>query len=431
MEPDLEDPAKAREREKPGEPQTRDAALVAAAHGNPDGAARFLVAHLAGKWDDAEAVFALARAQRLIGQLDAAEQTLTKLEAASKDTPTKAEASRQLAHLRLARGDTGKAETHLRAAIKLEPDNLLLQGELVRLLYLTGRGGDSEARELIDQLYAAYSDGTAQTAEQLLGTSYAGLAERAFKSTSRVLQEAEQAAPPSSGKAIADEISMQLTELFLEKYQPSGAAETLALVLERDPWNPEALANMGWVHLDQIRPRGRVAHRRGGAAGQPRERRRPRGAWPGSRSSRVAATRPGRGSSTTSINVNPSHHQGQAVLGGAGDLRPATSRPTPRPATPRWPSTPATGCFFSHLSDLLGFLHLYPEADLVLVEGAKLLPDDPYVQGALGLSTAAARRRGQRPRGAREGLEEGQVQRAHPQHSPALRRPDRAALRRA
>src|SRR5690606_30323397 len=47
---------------------------------------------------------------------------------------------------------------------------------------------------------------------------------------------------------------------------------------------------------------------------------------------------------------------------------------------------PNDGQFFSHLSDLLGFLHLYPEADAVLVEGAKKLPNDPYVQGALGLS---------------------------------------------
>src|SRR5690606_40675199 len=32
---------------------------------------------------------------------------------------------------------------------------------------------------------------------------------------------------------------------------------------------------------------------------------------------------------------------------------------------------PNDGQFFSYLSDLLGFLHLYPEADAVLVEGAK------------------------------------------------------------
>src|SRR5690606_31942120 len=163
-----------------------------------------------------------------------------------------AETLRRLAHLRLARGDAAAAERHIRAARKLAPDDLLLAGELVRLMFLVGRADEPEVRKLIDQLYAAYGDGTSQTAEQLLGTAYAGLAERAFKSTSRVLQEAEQAAPPTGGREIADEISMQLTALFLEKYQPGEAAQTLGLVLERDPWNPEALAKMGWVHLDQF-----------------------------------------------------------------------------------------------------------------------------------------------------------------------------------
>ena len=69
--------------------------------------------------------------------------------------------------------------------------------------------GDSEARQLIDELYAAYSDGTAQSAGELLGTAYAGLAEQAFKSASRVLQEAEQAAPPANGTELGDEISME------------------------------------------------------------------------------------------------------------------------------------------------------------------------------------------------------------------------------
>ncbi|HVI00520.1 MAG TPA: tetratricopeptide repeat protein [Enhygromyxa sp.] len=385
IDPELEvDPAKPREREKPADPQTRDAALVAAAHGNPDGAARFLTKHLGGKFDDSEAVLALARAQRLIGQLDEAEQTLTKLHGASKDNAIKSEALRRLAHLRLARGDTAKAEQHLRAAIKLQPDDLLLAGELVRLLFLTGRSGEPEARKLIDQLYAAYGDGTARSAEQLLGAAYAGLAERAFKSTSRVLQEAEQAAPPSSGSAVADEIAMQLTELFLEKYQPGEAATTLGLVLERDPWNPEALAKMGWVYLDQFALA--AASRTAEEALQIN----PENADAHAVLAWVAIVEGRREEARSRIvdhvvNVNPSHHHGQAVLAALAIFdRDKPGYTKARDAALKF--NPKDGLFFSHLSDLLSFLHLYPEADAVLVEGAALLPDDPYVQGALGLS---------------------------------------------
>lgn len=378
------DPSKPRVREKPADPQSRDAALIAAAHGNPEGAVQFLSKQLGNKFDDAEAALALARAQRLLGQLDASEQTLSKLHGASKQAEIKAEALRRLAHLRLTRGDTAGAEQHLRAAIKLEPDNLLLAGELVRLLFLTGRSGEPEARKLIDQLYAAYGDGTAQTAEQLLGAAYAGLAERAFKSTSRVLQEAEQLAPPSGGLAIADEIAMQLSELFLEKYAAGEAATTLGLLLERDPWNPEALAKMGWVHLDsfglaaatrtaeealQVNPDNADAHAVL--------------AW-------VAIIEGRREEARARIvdhvvNVNPSHHHGQAVLAALAIFdRDEQAYAKARDAVLTF--NPKDGLFFSHLSDLLGFLHLYPEADAVLVEGAALLPDDPYVQAALGLS---------------------------------------------
>lgn len=385
IDPELEvDPAKPRVREKPADPQTRDAALVAAAHGNPDGAVRFLTKHLGGKFDDGEAVLALARAQRLIGQLDAAEQTLTKLHGSNKDTKIKAEALRRLAHLRLARGDTGKAEQHLRAAIKLVPDDLLLSGELVRLMFLTGRASEPEARKLIDRLYAAYGDGSARTAEQLLGAAYAGLAERAFKSTSRVLQEAEQAAPPSSGLAIADEISMQLTELFLEKYQPGEAAATLGLVLERDPWNPEALAKMGWVFLDQF---GLAAASR---TAEEALQVNPENADAHAVLAWVAIVEGRRDEARSRIidhvvNVNPSHHQGQAVLAALAIFdRNKAGYAKARDAVLAF--NPKDGLFFAHLSDLLGFLHLYPEADAVLAEAATMLPDDPYVQAALGLS---------------------------------------------
>src|SRR5690606_16812586 len=115
-------PEQAREREKPAAPNTRDAALVAVAHGNPDGAVKFLLDHVKSHADDAEAQLALARGQRLIGQLDASEKALTALHKASKDKQVQAEALRQLARLRFARGDIQTAEQHIRAARQLAPN---------------------------------------------------------------------------------------------------------------------------------------------------------------------------------------------------------------------------------------------------------------------------------------------------------------------
>lgn len=379
-----ENPTQPRAREKPAEPKTRDAALVAVAHGNPDGAVRFLTTHLKSSSTDHEGMFALARGQRLIGQLDASEATLTSIHKSAKDDAIKASALRGLARLRFTRGDIKQAEQHIRAARKLAPDDLLLKGELVRIMFLTGRARDSEARQLIDELYAAYSDGTAQSAGELLGTAYAGLAEQAFKSASRVLQEAEHAAPPANGTELGDEISMVLVDLFLEKYKPEEAAVTIGLVLERDPWNPEALAKMGWVYLDQfalaaasrtaeealqVNPENADAHAVL--------------AWIALiEGDRVAARRH---IVDHVVNVNPSHHGGQIVLAALAIFdRDDAAYGKARDAVLGF--DPRDGRFFSQLSDLLGYLHLYPEGDAVLVEGAKRLPDDPYVQGALGLS---------------------------------------------
>jgi tetratricopeptide (TPR) repeat protein len=379
-----ENPAQPRKREKPAEPQTRDAALVAVAHGNPDGAVKFLQANVLPGSSDHEGLFALARGQRLIGQLDASEQTLAGIHKSAKDAATKAQALRGLARLRFTRGDIKQAEQHIRAACKLAPDDLLLKGELVRLMFLTGRAADSEARQLIDELYAAYSDGTAQSAGELLGTSYAGLAEQAFKSASRVLQEAEQAAPPANGSELGDEISMVLVDLFLEKYKPDEAAVTIGLVLERDPWNPEALAKMGWVYLDQFALA--AASRTAEEALQIN----PENADAHAVLAWVALIEGNREVARRHIvdhvvNVNPSHHGGQIVLAALAVFdRDKAAYAKARDAVLGF--DPRDGRFFSQLSDLLGYLHLYPEGDAVLVEGAKRLPDDPYVQGALGLS---------------------------------------------
>lgn len=376
-----------RKREKPADPKTRDAALVAAAHGNPEGAATFLSEHLKSKPGDTEAAFALARAQRLLGRLDAAQETLEAARAQakkSKDKAVEAQVLRRLAALREVHGDIAGAEKLIVDGLGLDPTNLLLQGERVRLALISGKVQERDIRGLIDGLYDAYGDGTAQTAEQILGASYAALAERAFKSTNRLMQEAENLAPASEGSELGDEIAVRYAELFLEKYKPSEAAQTVARVLERDPWNPEALALMARIALDDFRlgPASRAAEEAlqvnpGNAEAHTVL------AW-------VALIEGRRDEARERVTehvltLNPAHVDGQAVMAALAIYeRDEAAYKKARDAV--FAARPVEGQFYSGLGDLLGYLHLYPEADEVLTEGAKRLPDDPYVQGALGLS---------------------------------------------
>jgi len=383
-EPSFEDPAKPRERERSPAPKTRDAALVAVAHGNPEGAIETLSAHLANTPDDGEASLALARAQGLVGARDEAEKILDKLQRKTKDQAQKVEALRRLAWLRYERGDIAKAEQHIRAALKLAPDDLLLRGELVRLMFVTGRADERECRELVDGLYASYSDGTAQSAAQLLGTAYAGLAERAFQSTSRVLQEAEQAAPPAEGSVLGDQINMQLADLFLEKYKPQEAAVTVSLVLERDPWNPDALAKMGWIALEQFQlaPASRVANEALQVDPEHPDAHAVLG-WIALIEGRRAEARAHIVDHT--LKINPAHRYGQMVLAAIA-LFDHDKAGYAKARDAVMAAAPVDGRFFSQLSDLLGYLHLYPEGDAVLEDGAERLAKDPYIQAALGLS---------------------------------------------
>jgi tetratricopeptide (TPR) repeat protein len=377
-------PTGPRTREAQATPQTRDAALLAVSHGNPEGAIEFLAKHVTKQADDHEAALALAWAQRLVGKLADAERTLADLAKRSKTASIEAEALRRLARIDRLRGDAKQAEQHLRDAVKLAPDDLLLAGELVNVLVLTGRRGDQETRTLVDRLYDAYGNGTAQTAGELLGAAHAGLAEFAFKSANRVLGEAEAAAPASGGSELGDEIALLRAAVFLEKYNAEEAGQTLALVLERDPWNAEALAMLGQVMLEQFQlaAASRVAEE----------------------ALMVAPTNPdahavlawialieGRREEARErivkhvVPVNPSHAQGQAVLAALSfyDRKPKDYDKA-RDAVLAF--NPRDGLFFSDLGDLLGYLHLYPEADQILVDAVKRLPDDPYVQGAYGLS---------------------------------------------
>jgi tetratricopeptide (TPR) repeat protein len=384
-EPDLEAvPTGPRVREKLALPQTRDAAMIAISHGNPEGAIEFLTKHLAKQADDHEGALALAWAQRLVGKRKEAEKTLADLIKRTKDNAIKVEAMRRSARLARLRGDAKQAEQHLRDAAKLAPDDLLIKGELVNVLVLTGRRDAAETRQMIDALYDAYGNGSAQTAGELLGTAHAGLAEFAFKSANRVLGEAEAAAPASSGSELADEIAMLRAGVFMEKYKPQEAAETLTMILERDPWNSEALAMLSIVMLDQFQ-----------LAAASRIAEEALLVDPGNPDAHAAlawiALIEGRREEAREritkhvIAANPSHTAGQAVFA-ALSFFDRTPKGYDKARDAVLAFNPKDGLFFSDLGDLLGYLHLYPEADKILEDGIKRLPDDPYVQGAFGLS---------------------------------------------
>ncbi|MFV8750706.1 tetratricopeptide repeat protein [Nannocystaceae bacterium ST9] len=383
--PDLEAaPVGPRVRDKVDPPQTRDAALIAVSHANPEGAIEFLTKHVGKQPDDHEAALALAWAQRLVGDRKAAEKTLGDLIKRTKDSAIKVEATRRLARLARMRGDAKQAEQHLRDATKLAPDDLLIKGELVNVLVLTGRRDAPETRQMVDALYDAYGNGSAQTAGELLGAAHAGLAEFAFKSANRVLGEAETAAPASSGSELADEIAMLRAGVFLEKYKPEEAAETLAMILQRDPWNSEALAMLSVVMLDQFQlaAASRIADETLLVdPGNPDAH--ATLAWIALIEGRREEAR----DRVTKhvIAANPSHAAGQAVLAALAfyDRKPKDYAKA-RDAVLAF--NPKDGLFFADLGDLLGYLHLYPEADEILTDGIARLPDDPYVQGAFGLS---------------------------------------------
>jgi tetratricopeptide (TPR) repeat protein len=377
-------PVGPRVREKLAAPQTRDAAMLAISHGNPEGAIEFLSKHLAKQADDHEAALALAWAQRLVGKRKDAEKTLGDLIKRSKDTTVKVEAMRRSARLARLRGDAKQAEQHLRDAAKLAPDDLLIKGELVQVLVLTGRRDDAETRQLVDALYDAYGNGSAQTAAELLGAAHAGLAEFAFKSANRVLGEAESAAPASSGTELADEIVVLRAGVFLEKYKPEEAAETLGQILQRDPWNSEALAMLSIVMLDQFQlaAASRIAEEALLVdPGNPDAH--ATLAWIALIEGRREEAR--ERITKHVITANPSHAAGQAVMAALAFYdRAPKGYDKARDAVLAF--NPKDGLFFADLGDLLGYLHLYPEADKILEDGIKRLPDDPYVQGAFGLS---------------------------------------------
>jgi tetratricopeptide (TPR) repeat protein len=372
-----------RQRPAAQEVGDRDAALDAVIRGNPDGAITFLRAHLEKKADDLPARLALARAQLLVGQLRAAADTL----ADPAGAPNDPQVLLRRARLAWRRGDAKQARALLDAGLAKHPGDLPLRGELLALLARRGHGQEPEATALMDGLYDAYDAGQAKTADELVAVAQAALARGsggAFHDANMVLQDAESLAPVAEGAWVADDVLLLRGAMFLEKYAQEDAAQTFGLLLERDPWHTEALVGLARVHLvgmrfaeasrnaeealqvDPTHPDAHAALGRIALIEGRRDEARERG-------------------KAKALAVDPHHVGGLAVLAGLAIAEDDTKayavhRDLALVQDPRGRD------FFIDLGDILGFLHLYPEADRVLKEAAILAPDDPYVQSALGLN---------------------------------------------
>ncbi|HWB76634.1 MAG TPA: tetratricopeptide repeat protein [Nannocystaceae bacterium] len=374
---------KLRERPAPATVEGRDAALAAVTHGNPEGAIAALAPIVDKTPDDLEARFALARAHATVGALDEARAVLEDKRGAPLDI--------SVVQLRVAvhrtRGQYAEAEKLLEEALKKHKDALPLLGDLLQLRVETGRKDDARSKAILESLYDAYDAGKVKTAADMLAVGIAALArggKGGFHDANMVLEEAEMIAPVAQGEWVGDRVRLLRGAVFLEKYAGDEAATTFGLILERDPWHPEALAGMAMVHVEGLRFAQASRAATEALAVNPKH------AEAHTVIARIALIEGRRDEAREhaekhALARHPSHEPALAVLAASaissGDRKAYTSWRDRRLAV-----NPKDGGFFKDLSDILGFLHLYPEADEVLKEGVALAPSDPYVQSAYGLN---------------------------------------------
>jgi tetratricopeptide (TPR) repeat protein len=380
-EPQLESTAP-RKRPAPAKVSSREEAIAAVIGGNPEGAKDFLVAFLPKHAKDTDARLALARAQIMMGAYADADATL----ADKAGTPNDANVVLMRVDTMRRRGKLADALALLQAAHKRDAKSLPIRGELLATMVENG-AEPADMLALNDKIYDAFEAGEAKTAADLLAVAQAALARGstgAFQDANDVLGDAEEKAPVKEGSWVADRVLLRRGLMFLEKYQTEEALETFAILLERDPWHPDALTGSARVYADslqfaaasrfaeealQVNPRNPDAH---------------------AVLARVALVEGRRDEARKRIDehvlaVNPEHTQGLATAGalsimefdkaGYTKARDGAVSPNPR-----------NGEFYKELSDALGLLHLYPEADEVLREGVERAPKDPSVHAAMGLN---------------------------------------------
>lgn len=368
-------------RERPASTpvDSRDAAIEAARTGNPDGARDFLVEFVKSNPKDDDARIALARALGDLGKIGPAVKTL--------DGATLPGLVIMRSRLLQRSGRLPDAIAQLERALKSHPKSLPLKGELVAAMIASGRRDDPKTTALVDALYDAYEAAEAKSAEQLFAVAQAALArgtKGAFHDANMVFDEAEEAAEKSPGTYTHDLMLLTRADMFREKYAAEEAITTFDLILKRDAWNPHALAGAARTYVDslQFAPASRSAQE--ALAVDPDH------TLAHAVLARIALIEGRREEARERISkhvlsTNPNDDAGLAVLAALaiaeGD----------QPGYGKWRDAalqlnPSNGGFYKDLSDILGFLHLYPEADTILREGVKKAPTDAYVHAALGLN---------------------------------------------
>jgi tetratricopeptide (TPR) repeat protein len=250
-----------------------------------------------------------------------------------------------------------------------------------------GQAETPDARALMESLYDDYDAGAADSAAELLAVGRAAIARGsggAFQDANMVLSDAEALEPASKATRLADELLLLHAEIFTEKYASGEAAATLAMILERDAWNPRALAELSAVHLKQLQLADAQRTAREALLVNPHE---PTAHATLARIDLIEGRRDdARKRLRESVfTVNPHHTDGLAAAAALAIFDDDDNGyQEARDAALAW--HPRASRFFTSLSDLLGFLHLYPESDLILTEAKKLAPDDPYVLSAFGLN---------------------------------------------
>ena len=348
--------------------------------GRYDGAAAFLRRHLETHPEDLAARRLLARALAARGRVREAEAVLL-----ARGGATRERHLRMAAVLAARSGDFATARARLERARALAPDRLAALGEAVRLATLEGRQDAPDVRAAMDTLYDAYEAGRATTPDDLLAVAFAALARGttgAYQDANAVLGEAEALAPPAEGSWIGERIALVRAEMFLEKYARDEARATLALILDRNPWHPDALARLAAVDLDAMDMRAADRTARRALAIDPDH--------PDALSV-VARIRLAEGARAEAMHLatgrilerNPRHDAGRAVAAAVSIFRDGLPE---RGGTDPFGVFAGPPRFVRILADLLVFLHLYPEADALLAHHVAKTPRDPALLGAYAAS---------------------------------------------
>lgn len=363
--------------------ESRDAAVQAVTHGNPEGGRDFLTGFVTEHPDDTDALHALARAHLLLGNTAATRDALRPH--VGKDITATRLSAESLAR----EGKLSEAAKMLRDAAKKNPKSMALRGDLVTIEVARGQRDDAGVKALMNGLYDDYEADRAKTEGDLFAVAQAALGrgtKGALKDANMVFGEAEELAGTNAPDGWdLEAIVLRRADMFREKYAAQDALQTYALILEgRDAWHPDALAGSARVHVDNLA--FAVATRLAQEALQVDP------THPDAHAvlARIALIEGRRDEARSRIEEhvlarNPGHTSGLAVMAALAIVHDDDAAHT------RWrdaalAANPHNGLYYKELADVLGFLHLYPEIDDILVDGLTRAPKDPAVLAARALN---------------------------------------------